>query len=106
MCVILPRRHPVFKREDPPHVSTHARASAAKRLRSNGQPGSIREGKAAYRRNGKAVDLRYRGKLGAFSIHPRESMRYCGRDVVSLGLQSEKAFSYNKRTMDWAMGPF
>jgi hypothetical protein len=29
---------------------------------------------------------------GGFSIHPRESTRYCGRNVVSVGLQSEEHF--------------
>jgi hypothetical protein len=40
-----------------------------------------------------------------FSIHSGESMEYCGRNM-GRGIQSEKHFSYNKRTMDWAMGPF
>jgi hypothetical protein len=40
-----------------------------------------------------------------FSIYPNESMGYCGRYVCPLNSE-RKAFSYNKRTMDWAMGPF
>jgi hypothetical protein len=31
----------------------------------------VGDGKPAYRRNGRG-DLHYRGKLGAFPIHPRE----------------------------------
>jgi hypothetical protein len=43
-----------------------------------------------------------------FSIHPSESMGYCGRYVCPLDSRPKdrKAFSYNKRTMDRAMGPF
>jgi len=40
-----------------------------------------------------------------FSIHPGESMGYCGRYAGLRDFRAE-AFSYNKRTMDRAMGPF
>ena len=42
MCVILPRRHPFFKRDIPTRPSIHAKASAAKRLRSNALASSER----------------------------------------------------------------
>jgi len=44
-------------------------------------------------------------KLGVFSESRPESMGYCGR-CVGLRDYRANAFSYNKRTMDRAMGPF
>jgi hypothetical protein len=40
-----------------------------------------------------------------FPIQPGESMGYWGHCVGFAGLKA-KVFSYNKRTMDRAMGPF
>jgi len=40
-----------------------------------------------------------------FSIRPGESMGYCGH-YEGLRDSRARAFSYNKRTMDRAMGPF
>jgi hypothetical protein len=54
----------------------------------------------------KSVALRYWRKLSVFSrSSTAKSVGYCGRYV---GLQDSRrqAFSYNKRTMDWAMRPF
>jgi hypothetical protein len=45
------------------------------------------------------------GSWAFFSIEPGESMGYCGR-YVGLRDSRAEAFSYNKRTMDRAMGPF
>jgi hypothetical protein len=38
-----------------------------------------------------------------FSLHPDESIGYCGQHVLCRGTPKRKAFSYNKRTMDRAM---
>ena len=54
------------------------------------------------------MERQYTSSIAArrfFSIHPSESVGYCGRYLVS-GNPERKSFSYNKRTMDRAMGPF
>jgi hypothetical protein len=45
-------------------------AHGPRSLTSDGQPGSIRDGKPGVQKKWKGGDLRYRGKLRAFSIHP------------------------------------
>ena len=40
------------------------------------------------------------------TLHPDESMGYCGQSRWCRKTPEQKAFSYNKRTMDRAMGPF
>jgi hypothetical protein len=72
----------------------------------DGADRTSRDTKPAYRRNGKAVYLRYCRRLRDFLDPSQRIYGILRSRCESVGLQSEKAFSYNKRTMDWAMGPF